>query len=79
MLATQAEVIGLTHDRVELRLSVRAFATEANRKRLAEDLSRYLGHPFHVAFEVGNVSEGATVAAEHKYKRSSMSWHTKRH
>ena len=71
MLATQAEVIELTHDRVELRLSVRAFATEANRKRLAEDLSRYLGHPFHVAFEVGNVSEGATVAAEQRRERAA--------
>ena len=69
MLATQAEVLELTHDRAELRLSVRAFATEANRKRLAEDISRYLGHPFHVAFEVGNVSEGATVAAEQRRER----------
>ncbi len=62
MLATQAQVVTLEENRVQLRLNVAALTTEANRKLLSEQIERFLGHDFRVEWEVGALEEGSTVA-----------------
>lgn len=62
-LASQAQVLTLEKNLAVLRLSVAAFATESNREMLEQNLSRYFGYPFHVRFEVGELT-AATVSDE---------------
>lgn len=69
MLATQSQVVSLKEGEVCLRLNVEAFATETNRKRLAEAISRHLGRPFAVVFEVGSLSAGSTLAETERAER----------
>lgn len=70
MLATQSQVLSLEENRVQLRLNVAALATEANRRLLEQKLSDYFGRPFRVAFEVGTLDQGSTVADERRAEKA---------
>lgn len=71
MLATQSQVMALEENRVQLRLSVQALATDSNRRLLSEKLSAYLGRPFRVDFEVGALERGATLADAERREREA--------
>ncbi len=71
MLATQSQVMALEENRVQLRLSVQALATESNRRLLSDKLSAYLGRPFRVDFEVGDLELGSTLADAQRRERQA--------
>ncbi|MFR3636162.1 MAG: hypothetical protein ACLTVB_08810 [Sutterella sp.] len=62
-LAYHAQVLSLGKTQAVLRVSVAAFATEANREYLERQFTKYLGHQFFVRFEVGELTD-KTVGEE---------------
>lgn len=74
-LAQTGEVLELDSNHVKIRLASTAFATEINRERLSEQLTRYFGHRFHVVFETGKiqgVTVGDVVSREREIKRKAL-------
>lgn len=64
----QAEVLSLAENSVKLRLAGSVFANEENRRMLEEKISSYLGFPFRVEWEFGDVAVGATLSDYEKKK-----------